>query len=387
MHDNMSGKPCVNLSHWFQEYCSFSRATLRTGQRLIIRWWNQASKIHAVQLSVRQPNKEKQCRPQQKVSSKMARTWYDQVWIFMLAVSRGMTRVMRMWLMLRMLLFHVLNTANAGASPAITGRDTDPHIAVQPPRPSHLLTSAAEARSAKPTFQKRALGKAINHAFRDPSGHTTYRGRRYTHTELQQSRPHQKQLRKMVRQHRQPKPQTTQPGEIVPVTCVTWNSNGLEGGVLEEYMLWLAKLPQQNQPQLLAIQETHWRANAEWVTGDGWLCVASGAGERDRSAGIMTMVKLPGVGQQHVRIRRVVPGRVDHIRIDTGTTSIDVINVYQKAVSFTQSNEAYEKRSMIWKSISKILSGIPARNSVIIMGDLNTQLATSRPWMGPCTML
>ena len=152
-------------------------------------------------------------------------------------------------------------------------------------------------------------------------------------------------------------------------------------------MLWLSKLPQQNQPQLIAIQETHWRTNAEWVTGDGWLCLASGAGERDRSAGIMTMIKLPGVKQQDVRIRRVVPGRVDHIRIDMGITSLDVVNVYQKSVSFSQSNEVYEKRSSIWRAISKVLSGLPSRNSVIILGDLNTQLTTSRPWMGPCTML
>ena len=372
MHDNMSGKPRVTLSHWFQEYCSFGRAILRTGQRLIIRRWQPVSSKHAVQLSVRRVHKEKQSRPKRHASSQTARTWSAQVWTFMLAVIYVMGRAMRMWLTLYMLLFHVVNTANAGASPAITGREINTHILVQPPHPPHLPQSADKARSAKPTFQKRALGRAINHAFRDPSGHTTYRGRRCTHTELQQSRPHPKQLRSIVRQHRQPKPQTTQPGEIVPVICATWNSNGLEGGVLEEYMLWLAKLPQQNQPQLLAIQETHWRTNAEWVTGDGWLCVASGAGERDRSAGIMTMVKLPGVKQQHVRIRRVVPGRLDHIRIDTGATSIDVINVYQKAVSFTQSSEAYEKRSVIWKSISKILSGIPARNSVIILGDLNT---------------
>ena len=394
MHDNMSGKPRITLSHWFQEYCSFGRAILRMGQRLTIRRWQSAFTKQAVQPSVRRAHQEKQSQPKRHASSPKARTWTAQVWTFMLAIICAIGRAMRMWLALCMLLFHVVNPANAGASPAnagaspaITGREMNTHVLVQPPHPPHLPQLAEKARSAKPTFQKRALGRAINHAFRDPSGHTTYRGRRCTHTELQQSRPHPQQLRKIVRQHRQPKPQTAQPGELVPVICATWNSNGLEGGVLEEYMLWLAKLPHQNQPQLLAIQETHWRTNAEWVTGDGWLCVASGAGERDRSAGIMTMVKMPGVKQQHVRIRRVVPGRLDHIRIDTGATSIDVINVYQKAVSFTQSNEAYEKRSMIWKSISKILSGIPARNSVIILGDLNTQLATTRPWVGPCTML
>ena len=74
-------------------------------------------------------------------------------------------------------------------------RRREPHIVVQPPHPPHLPKSADEARSAKPTFQKRALGRAINHAFRDPSGHTTYRGRRCTHTELQTASPFQTGVR------------------------------------------------------------------------------------------------------------------------------------------------------------------------------------------------
>ena len=152
-------------------------------------------------------------------------------------------------------------------------------------------------------------------------------------------------------------------------------------------MIWLTKLPQQTQPQLIAIQETHWRTNAEWVSGDGWLCIASGAGERDRSAGLLTMIKLPGVKQQDVRIRRVVPGRVDHTRVDLQKSSLDVLNIYQKSVSFSQSHEAYQKRTSIWKAISQVLTSLPSRNSLIIMGDLNTQLASSRPWMGRCTML
>ena len=126
MHDNMSGKPRVTLSHWFQEYCSFGRAILRTGQRLIIRRWHQVSTKHAVQLSVHRVHKEKQSRPKRHASSKTTRTWSAQVWTFMLAVIYVMGRAMRMWLTLYMLLFHVVNTANAGASPAITGREINP---------------------------------------------------------------------------------------------------------------------------------------------------------------------------------------------------------------------------------------------------------------------
>ena len=168
---------------------------------------------------------------------------------------------------------------------------------------------------------------------------------------------------------------------------MTWNSNGLDQGVLEEYMLWQAALPSQQQPQVIAIQEMHWRMDSEWVSGDGWICIASGAGEKDRSAGLLTMIRLPGVTSQNVRIRRVLQGRVHHIRIDMATSSLDAINIYQKSVSFSQSHEVYEKRASIWKAISRVLTDLPSRNGLLIMGDLNTQLSSSRPWMGPCTML
>ena len=385
-HDHMSGKLCVNLSQWFREYYTLSEAMLQTGQRSFFRRRHQASADFTPKQPTRQSGLEEPCQMRRDTKTRRAKNCH-QASFAMSSVHRVLIRLMRMWMVLHMVLFHILTTVQAGRSSPMWGSEPHQETDAKPLPQLRPPTLPAEARQKKPKFQKRALGKAINQALREPSGHTAYRGRPCTHTELQQSRPRQRQLRWVVRQYRQPKSQTAQPRETVLVHCVTWNSNGLSGGVLEEYMLWLSNLPQQNQPQLIAIQETHWRTNAEWVTGDGWLCVASGAGERDRSAGILTMIKLSGVKQQDVRIRRVVPGRVDHIRIDMGKSSLDVLNVYQKSVSFSQSNEVYEKRSSIWRAISKVLSGLPSRNSVIIMGDLNTQLATSRPWMGPCAML
>ena len=34
--------------------------------------------------------------------------------------------------------------------------------------------------------------------------------------------------------------------------------------------------------------------------------------------------------------------------------------------------------------MSLVLSGLPSRNLLSIQGDFNTQLASSRPWVGPC---
>ena len=98
-------------------------------------------------------------------------------------------------------------------------------------------------------------------------------------------------------------------------------------------MIWLMQFPPQKQPHIMMIQETHWRLNSEW-TSDGWFCVSSGATDKDRSAGLLTMIRIDGVREQDIRIRSVVRGRFDHVRVDMHGASADLLNIQQKAVSF-----------------------------------------------------
>ena len=116
-------------------------------------------------------------------------------------------------------------------------------------------------------------------------------------------------------------------------------------------------------------------------------CKASEATDKDRSAGLLTMIRIQSVSERHIRIRRALQGRFDRIRIDTQRSSADLLNIYQKAVSFTQSQEAYEKCNSIWKTVSAVLSTLSSRNLLALQGDLNIQLKTFRPWMRPCVTL
>ena len=250
--------------------------------------------------------------------------------------------------------------------------------------PGAPALSHSKSKHNRPTYHKRSLGKAIRRAHNSASGQTEYSGSARAAQDLQCSRPHQQQLRRTTHQHRQIRSMRNNTIGVISFNTVAWNADGLEGGVWEEFMIWLSQIPAQNQPHIITIQETHWKHNAEW-TSNGWYCISPGAAEKDRSAGLLTMIRIPGVQLQHIRFRRVLQGRLDHIRVELKGANLDILNVYQKAVSFSQSDDAYAKRTSLWKSIALVLSGLPSRNLLSIQGDFNTQLASSRPWMGPCT--
>ena len=169
-------------------------------------------------------------------------------------------------------------------------------------------------------------------------------------------------------------PQRSQDNTLI----LSWNSGGPQSTGLEQLMLWTETLPIQMRPHIILVQETHWSLHSEWIAG-GWHCISSKRAPQDKYAALLTMVRILGVHRMH----RVLPGRLDHIRVEYGGTAVDILHLYQKAVSFSQSQETYQKRMHIWRLLCKLLRIFPERNYLLLAGDFNTQLPESRPCVGP----
>ena len=264
---------------------------------------------------------------------------------FTKVVAKIIDKVLHTWCAVCLILGSHLHHAHATFQHAYhtDARSTD---FLQNAPPGAPAIPHSKSKHNRPTYQKRSLGKAIRRAHNSASGQTEYRGSIHTADDLQCSRPRQQQLRRATRQHRQIRSMRNIAVGVISFNTVTWNADGLEGGVWEEFMIWLSQIPAQNQPHIITIQETHWKHNAEW-SSNGWFCISSGAAEKDRSAGLLTMIRIPGVQLQHIRIIRVLQGRLDHIRVELRGANLDILNVYQKAVSFSQSDDAYAKRTSL----------------------------------------
>ena len=229
-----------------------------------------------------------------------------------------------------------------------------------------------------PTWiRKRAYNRAVRRAQASSTGTTTYRGQTCTLQDLQARRIGGSGLRT--------RSSWKHAGDGGGLIFMTWNAGGLTSGTLEEFMRWINTRPRPQQPNVICIQETHWTFDAEWVSGN-WHHVHSGvSGRNDRYAGLLTLIRVPGLKQDDIRFHRVMQGRMDHIRFEASTGVYDVINVYQKAVSFTNSAESYTQRANVIKNLSRVISSMPQRNLLVMMGDMNLQLYSDSPHVGPRT--
>ena len=143
---------------------------------------------------------------------------------------------------------------------------------------------------------------------------------------------------------------------------MTWNSGGMQMTGLDEYMLRIEALPTRQQPHILLIEESHWTMDSEWTSG-GWQCISSGCSPQNRYGGLLTLIRIRGVSAQHIRIHRVSAGRLDHIRISFQQYAIDVLHLCQKAVSFSQSQEASQKRMQLWRLLAKLLQAAQTQST------------------------
>ena len=122
-----------------------------------------------------------------------------------------------------------------------------------------------------------------------------------------------------------------------------------------------------------SLSETMWKNDSAFETGD-WYLMGTGSGVSKGQAVIVLLSKRRFC-RAHVRFQAEFPGRILHVRITVGCSSIDVVAA--KAGEFL-------KLYCIAGVASGILARLPRRNRLIIGGDFNCPLLQhSPPYVGP----
>ena len=101
----------------------------------------------------------------------------------------------------------------------------------------------------------------------------------------------------------------------------------------------------------------------------------------------MIMVHSSLCQAKDIRFNEVLPGRLLHVRVPGASFSLDVLSVYQFVWRSKQTlTQNQDQRRSALDSLSKTVSSLPQRNTLIVAGDFNTSLRTDREFVGPCTI-
>ena len=101
----------------------------------------------------------------------------------------------------------------------------------------------------------------------------------------------------------------------------------------------------------------------------------------------MIMVHSSLCQAKDIRFNEVLPGRLLHVRVPGASFSMDVISFYQYVWRSKQTlTQNQEQRKSALDCLSKTVSSLPQRNTLIVAGDFNMSLKTDRKYVGPCTI-
>ena len=227
---------------------------------------------------------------------------------------------------------------------------------------SGATEASAEANyeASKPTtvaairVRKRSYRRALKRAAR--TGETSYRGRALNigpvYPVLKPEAARQRPAKEVPRLH-----------------MLTWNASGLSSELLLEIIVWLRS---KQEVQIFAIQETHWSKTLEWQQ-EGWSLFHS-APVKGKQAGVLLGVRADVAQNADISWTEVIPGRLMHWRGYIGKQQLDILNLYQHALSFRneeQKQSVMKQRQVVWKAVDKTLAALPFRSSVALLGDFN----------------
>ena len=218
---------------------------------------------------------------------------------------------------------------------------------------------------AKPTV-KRSYRRAVRRAMQ--CGYTWYKGRLFTTSSRSAS------VCPPSESHVTASTPTVQPSkrhQRQRMLCLTWNSGGLAQATWDMFQQWADK----QEVDFITIQETHWQFTSEW-TQSNYHCIHSGYS--NRQAGILCMVSKRLCQAHHLSWTEVDPGRLLHLRVHGESRSIDFLTVYQHVFS----NDRLEQRQTFLDQLNNVLSRIPQRNMLVLLGDFNTSLLTKSKVVG-----
>ena len=249
--------------------------------------------------------------------------------------------------------------AGGGLRPAeVRGEQVLPQARLQP-------QSFSRAR-------KRSFKRACRRAWASEEQGTKYRGRWYTHQQLQHSyRPGIAIRTSIVCRSRVRQPRSRR------LKIFAWNV----GGMAEKWDA-LMHFADSSDFDVLMISESRWRFTSEWTSPRWWLLHNGSEDEEHQQGGILFLVSKRLCGCQDVQVRHVLPGRLSHLRIQRPNDSIDLLGLYQKAWN-SKNPEIRPQRKIVWNALRDCLRSLPLRNKVVVMGDFNTSCGPRGSCFGP----
>ena len=284
-------------------------------------------------------------------------------WSSRIAVQQGggcRVSRLRLWFCLCLLLFVPV----AGMDPTSPCADAVP----PPPQVHHKRSFGRAVRRASTrafTFYK---GKRVS--YQDLTGHTRPMASCGFWTTAASNRGGARQSL------------TTAPvGRRLRLFC--WNCGGMGDGKYAEFNHWLDTRGQDVDVAL--VTETHWKLEADPCTWSlsNWHCIHFASTQR-KTAGMLLYVSKRVVSDANIRFSSHLSGRLAHVRLYTHTP-VDLILCYQHASNTKAEAETLRKRAHFWQKLASLLSSIPRRHLLLMLGDFNTPLdATCLDIHGPC---
>ena len=244
--------------------------------------------------------------------------------------------------------------------------------------------SGAAAPLPPQMHHKRSYGRAVRRA--SAQAFTFYKGKRVSYRDLTgQARPTAPcRFWPAAASHRAGARQglnVSPSGRRLRLFC--WNCGGMGDGKYAEFNHWLNTRGQDIDVAL--VTETHWKLEADPCTWSlsHWHCIHFASTQR-KTAGMLLYVSKRVVSDTNIRFSSHLSGRLAHVRLYTHAP-VDLILCYQHASSTSAEAETIRKRAHFWQKLASLLSSIPRRHLLLMLGDFNTPLAATSPAIhGPC---
>ena len=214
-----------------------------------------------------------------------------------------------------------------------------------------------------PLIKKRGLRRAHHRA--QCHGWTTYKGRVLTSQEL----PHQEGPKAKHEGLWTPPPPPRRGREGRRTSIFSWNVGGLTAGEYHEVCTWLAE----QQIGIALLQGIQWKDERTW-TAYGFHIIQSGEepSKKPSFAGVITLISQSLCKAEDIAFATAVPGRLLHVKCQLGSSSIDVVNLYQHPDAVMKSRpRPQEARGLVWSSLDQLLHSLASRNILLLGGDFN----------------
>ena len=155
----------------------------------------------------------------------------------------------------------------------------------------------------------------------------------------------------------------------------SWNTGGLSSGLYQELLAWLDT---HGPWDVIILQKTHWHEVADYNSGS-WSCIHSSGHTAsdgpDRSAGILIMLSKKAFSD--IATPDLLPGRLLHVRAahKQSHLAVTLLGIYQHVYrSHLSAAKNRQLRGAVWNKLQSTLGTIPARNCVVVAGDVNSTL-------------